>query len=210
MITTLISGLQYFPHNTSWFNKCMSLKCKGCSCLTLRIMLSGYVTANIEVQSQTWFSIRVKIWVFQAIYVIIAQQQKCIVLKRNAVYSPLFNGHCLQADTPTPSKQVLSHGARDMQTLCSQDVMFLKRTFFLSKNLCWSQKTIVSTCGSFSRNFLVFVFFLRSVGCILYELFVGTPPFYTNSIFQLVNLICRVHVTLSVWYFLMCTVKTHE
>ncbi|RMX51397.1 hypothetical protein pdam_00020807 [Pocillopora damicornis] len=30
-----------------------------------------------------------------------------------------------------------------------------------------------------------------SVGCILYELFVGTPPFYTNSIFQLVNLICR-------------------
>ncbi|CAH3111271.1 unnamed protein product [Porites lobata] len=32
---------------------------------------------------------------------------------------------------------------------------------------------------------------LWSVGCILYELFVGTPPFYTNSIFQLVNLICR-------------------
>lgn len=32
----------------------------------------------------------------------------------------------------------------------------------------------------------------RSVGCILYELYVGTPPFYTNSIFQLVNLICRV------------------
>ena len=36
--------------------------------------------------------------------------------------------------------------------------------------------------------------FPRSVGCILYELFVGTPPFYTNSIFQLVNLICRVCV----------------
>jgi len=32
---------------------------------------------------------------------------------------------------------------------------------------------------------------LWSLGCILYELFVGTPPFYTNSIFQLVNLICR-------------------
>ncbi|KAG6930229.1 serine/threonine kinase 36, partial [Chelydra serpentina] len=32
---------------------------------------------------------------------------------------------------------------------------------------------------------------LWSVGCILYELFVGTPPFYTNSIFQLVSLIIR-------------------
>uniref|UniRef100_A0A8C6JST8 non-specific serine/threonine protein kinase n=1 Tax=Melopsittacus undulatus TaxID=13146 RepID=A0A8C6JST8_MELUD len=30
---------------------------------------------------------------------------------------------------------------------------------------------------------------LWSVGCILYELFVGTPPFYTSSIFQLVSLI---------------------
>uniref|UniRef100_H0UYU6 Serine/threonine-protein kinase 36 n=1 Tax=Cavia porcellus TaxID=10141 RepID=H0UYU6_CAVPO len=30
---------------------------------------------------------------------------------------------------------------------------------------------------------------LWSVGCILYELAVGTPPFYTTSIFQLVNLI---------------------
>ncbi|XP_071789953.1 uncharacterized protein [Asterias amurensis] len=30
---------------------------------------------------------------------------------------------------------------------------------------------------------------LWSLGCILYELFVGTPPFYTNSIFQLVSLI---------------------
>lgn len=158
MITTLISGLQfYFPHNTSWFNKCMSLKCKGCSCLTLHITICGYVTANIEVQSQTWFSIRVKIWVFQAIYVIIAQQQKCIVLKRNAVYSPLFNGHCLQADTPTPSKQVLSHGARDMQTMCSQDVMFLKRTFFSEQKPLLVPK--VSTCGSFSRNFPGFCLF---------------------------------------------------
>ncbi|NWW73365.1 STK36 kinase, partial [Climacteris rufus] len=32
---------------------------------------------------------------------------------------------------------------------------------------------------------------LWSVGCILYELFVGTPPFYTNSIFQLVHLIIK-------------------
>uniref|UniRef100_A0A8B9J087 non-specific serine/threonine protein kinase n=1 Tax=Amazona collaria TaxID=241587 RepID=A0A8B9J087_9PSIT len=30
---------------------------------------------------------------------------------------------------------------------------------------------------------------LWSVGCILYELFVGTPPFYTSSIFQLVSII---------------------
>ncbi|NXC02024.1 STK36 kinase, partial [Orthonyx spaldingii] len=32
---------------------------------------------------------------------------------------------------------------------------------------------------------------LWSVGCILYELFVGTPPFYTNNIFQLVSLIIK-------------------
>ncbi|XP_054827636.1 serine/threonine-protein kinase 36 [Eublepharis macularius] len=32
---------------------------------------------------------------------------------------------------------------------------------------------------------------LWSVGCILYELYVGTPPFYTNSIFQLVSLIVK-------------------
>ncbi|NXY53107.1 STK36 kinase, partial [Callaeas wilsoni] len=32
---------------------------------------------------------------------------------------------------------------------------------------------------------------LWSVGCILYELFVGTPPFYTNSVFQLVSLIIK-------------------
>ncbi|XP_032635774.1 serine/threonine-protein kinase 36 [Chelonoidis abingdonii] len=32
---------------------------------------------------------------------------------------------------------------------------------------------------------------LWAVGCILYELVVGTPPFYTNSIFQLVSLIVR-------------------
>ncbi|NWS68552.1 STK36 kinase, partial [Crotophaga sulcirostris] len=32
---------------------------------------------------------------------------------------------------------------------------------------------------------------LWSVGCILYELFVGTPPFYTSSIFQLVSLITK-------------------
>ncbi|XP_029463799.1 serine/threonine-protein kinase 36 [Rhinatrema bivittatum] len=32
---------------------------------------------------------------------------------------------------------------------------------------------------------------LWSMGCILYELYVGTPPFYTNSIFQLVSLIIK-------------------
>ncbi|NXG58814.1 STK36 kinase, partial [Hemiprocne comata] len=32
---------------------------------------------------------------------------------------------------------------------------------------------------------------LWSMGCILYELFVGTPPFYTSSIFQLIRLIVR-------------------
>ncbi|NXI43324.1 STK36 kinase, partial [Galbula dea] len=32
---------------------------------------------------------------------------------------------------------------------------------------------------------------LWSLGCILYELFVGTPPFYTSSIFQLVSLIVK-------------------
>ncbi|XP_069763580.1 serine/threonine-protein kinase 36 [Narcine bancroftii] len=32
---------------------------------------------------------------------------------------------------------------------------------------------------------------LWSLGCILYELFVGTPPFYTSSIFQLVSIIVR-------------------
>ncbi|XP_019614869.1 PREDICTED: serine/threonine-protein kinase 36-like [Branchiostoma belcheri] len=32
---------------------------------------------------------------------------------------------------------------------------------------------------------------LWALGCILYELFVGQPPFYTNSIFQLVSLIIK-------------------
>ncbi|XP_072341526.1 serine/threonine-protein kinase 36 [Scyliorhinus torazame] len=32
---------------------------------------------------------------------------------------------------------------------------------------------------------------LWSLGCILYELYVGTPPFYTNSIFQLVSIIIK-------------------
>ena len=30
---------------------------------------------------------------------------------------------------------------------------------------------------------------LWSLGCILYEISVGVPPFYTDNIFQLVNLI---------------------
>ncbi|KAH8875647.1 Serine/threonine-protein kinase 36 [Schistosoma japonicum] len=33
-----------------------------------------------------------------------------------------------------------------------------------------------------------------ALGCILYELFVGTPPFYTNSIFQLVKLITKTSI----------------
>ncbi|XP_044887936.1 serine/threonine-protein kinase 36 isoform X5 [Mauremys mutica] len=36
---------------------------------------------------------------------------------------------------------------------------------------------------------------LWAVGCILYELVVGTPPFYTNSIFQLVSLIVKDPIT---------------
>ena len=32
----------------------------------------------------------------------------------------------------------------------------------------------------------------RSMGCILYELFVGRPPFYTNSIVKLVHMIVKV------------------
>ncbi|XP_055861234.1 serine/threonine-protein kinase 36-like isoform X3 [Biomphalaria glabrata] len=32
---------------------------------------------------------------------------------------------------------------------------------------------------------------LWALGCILYELFVGSPPFYTNSIFQLVTMIIK-------------------
>jgi serine/threonine protein kinase len=33
--------------------------------------------------------------------------------------------------------------------------------------------------------------FTRALGCILYELFTGQPPFYTSSIFQLVNMIIK-------------------
>lgn len=38
---------------------------------------------------------------------------------------------------------------------------------------------------------LFIVLIYRALGCILYELFTGTPPFYTNSIFQLVSLIIK-------------------
>lgn len=40
-------------------------------------------------------------------------------------------------------------------------------------------------------TFYIFILFDRALGCILYELFVGTPPFYTNSIFQLVTMIIK-------------------
>ncbi|CAH8496778.1 unnamed protein product [Schistosoma turkestanicum] len=35
---------------------------------------------------------------------------------------------------------------------------------------------------------------LWALGCILYEMFVGTPPFYTNSIFQLVKMITKTSI----------------
>ncbi|GAA49241.1 serine/threonine protein kinase, partial [Clonorchis sinensis] len=44
----------------------------------------------------------------------------------------------------------------------------------------------------FGIFFLKWIF--RALGCILYELFVGTPPFYTNSIFQLVKLITKTSI----------------
>lgn len=42
--------------------------------------------------------------------------------------------------------------------------------------------------GEFTVAFFSFLFF-RSLGCIVYEMLVGVPPFITNSILHLVRLI---------------------
>lgn len=40
------------------------------------------------------------------------------------------------------------------------------------------------------KNYIYFWNF-RALGCILYELYTGMPPFYTNNIFQLASLIVK-------------------
>ena len=45
--------------------------------------------------------------------------------------------------------------------------------------------------GSLIVKIFLQIYFDRSLGVIIYELFVGTPPFYTNSIYSLINLIVR-------------------
>lgn len=39
--------------------------------------------------------------------------------------------------------------------------------------------------------FIIFFKKKRALGCILYEIFTGTPPFYTNNLYQLVDMIIK-------------------
>lgn len=37
----------------------------------------------------------------------------------------------------------------------------------------------------------------RALGCILYEIFTGNPPFYTNNLYQLVDMIVRGRIKIT-------------
>jgi fused len=39
--------------------------------------------------------------------------------------------------------------------------------------------------------FIIFFLKKRALGCILYEIFTGTPPFHTNNLYQLVDMIIK-------------------
>ena len=52
----------------------------------------------------------------------------------------------------------------------------------------WNKSKVILQSGKAMKS-VSFIF--RALGCILYELFTGQPPFYTNSIFQLVSLIIK-------------------